>query len=339
MNIVHLIFLILTPYFFACNNVSEFSTADVDQVLKSNTTCIKTCNKKGPETTNIIFESQDGGVTWQDISAGLPESVQAEGFFASDTDVYMNIKGGLYHSRSGTKTPVWKKEIFLNQHNNAIAFGHNSVFSYSYDGHILQKINTGSMWIPAYTNFHQAQVRTIFESSNGNVFIGTDTGLFKSSDSGINWSHIMDEGWVMKIVESKGILIATGEKGIMRSTDDGENWNWVISEGGVGIAVENIDGGFAAISYNTVSKNRRIHLTYDGGKTWQAIEAGLPPSASIASIKQMGKYLLCGHPDGIFRSSDQGKTWSLVMPPSGKKVFNLYTTGTKIYAVPMNSGC
>jgi hypothetical protein len=26
----------------------------------------------------------------------------------------------------------------------------------------------------------------------------------------------------------------------------------------------------------------------------------------------MGKYLICGHPDGIFRSSDMGKTWNIV---------------------------
>ena len=52
----------------------------------------------------------------------------------------------------------------------------------------------------------------------------------------------------MKIVESNGVLMATSQKGIIRSTDDGENWALVISEGGVGIAVEQIKGGFAAIT-------------------------------------------------------------------------------------------
>jgi hypothetical protein len=32
------------------------------------------------------------------------------------------------------------------------------------------------------------------------------------------------------MLESKGVLIATGSKGIMRSTDNGKHWEWVIKE-------------------------------------------------------------------------------------------------------------
>jgi photosystem II stability/assembly factor-like uncharacterized protein len=110
----------------------------------------------------------------------------------------------------------------------------------------------------------------------------------------------------------------------------------------------------------------------DSGKTWTAIDEGLQPSLSISSIKQVGKYLLCGHPDGIFRSSDMGKTWKLVHPSvdnafteSGntsnvtssidntftlndktgnrlldkRRVFKLYVSGNVLYAVARNFGC
>ena len=95
----------------------------------------------------------------------------------------------------------------------------------------------------------------------------------------------------------------------------------------------------------------------DSGKTWTAIDEALPPSLSISSIKQVGNYLLCGHPDGIFRSSDMGKTWNIVhssvdnafkilyvnrnIDPSSvdKKVFKIYVSGSVLYAVARNSGC
>ena len=143
----------------------------------------------------------------------------------------------------------------------------------------------------------------------------------------------------MDLVESEGVLIGSGQKGIMRSTDNGEHWESVISEGGVGIAVERIDGGFAAISYNTSSKSRRIRISLDSGKTWSAIDKGLPPALFILSIKQMGKYLICGHPDGIFRSSDMGKTWSIVQSGADEKVFKIYTSGNTLYAVLGDFGC
>ena len=121
--------------------------------------------------------------------------------------------------------------------------------------------------------------------------------------------------------------------------DDGENWNLVISEGGVGIVVEVINGGFAAITFNTESKTRRVRTSYDGGKTWQPIDDGLPASLSIASIVQVGEYFFCGHPTGIFRSSDKGKTWKLLLPSIWNKVFNLSVSGNVIYAIPRAGGC
>ena len=143
----------------------------------------------------------------------------------------------------------------------------------------------------------------------------------------------------MKLVESNGILLATSQSGILRSIDDGENWDLVISDGGVGIAVERIKGGFAAITYNTMSKTRRVRTSYDGGKIWLPIDADLPASPSIASIIQVGEYLLCGHPTGIFRSSDKGKTWKLLLPSIENKVFNLSVSDNVIYAIPRDGGC
>ena len=143
----------------------------------------------------------------------------------------------------------------------------------------------------------------------------------------------------MKLVEFDGVLMAASMKGIIRSTNGGENWALVINEGGVGIAIENIQGGFAAITYNTTSETRRVRTSYDGGKTWQPIDAGLPATPLIASVIQVGENFFCGHPDGIFRSSDKGKTWKLLLPSIENKVFNLSVSGNVIYAIPRNGGC
>lgn len=143
----------------------------------------------------------------------------------------------------------------------------------------------------------------------------------------------------MKLVESDGVLIATSQSGIIRSTDDGKSWVNVISEGGVGIAIERIQGGFAAITCNTETETRRVRTSYDGGKTWQPVDADLPASLYIASIAEVGEYMFCGHPAGIYRSSNKGKTWQLLLPAIQDKVFNLSVSGNVIYAMPRNGGC
>jgi photosystem II stability/assembly factor-like uncharacterized protein len=320
------------------------------------TPTVKPRATKSAETTatNILYQSTDGGQTWQDISNGLPINEQPEDFFAGESDLYLKVKNVLYRSKSNLKTPVWKKEN-VDPRNSSIAFNRSGVMAYNYEGEIYQKISAET-WLPRYTNFKRPSMRAIFETSDGTIFLGYDHGLYKSVDSGKNWKLVQDEGWVMNIVESEGVLIGSGQKGIMRSTDNGEHWESVIREGGVGIAIERIDGGFAAISCNTTTVSRRIHISLDEGKTWKAISDDLRPTLFITSIKQVGKYLLCGHPDGIFRSSDMGKTWSSVHPGVDKNtfmfgrtlndsfseprsVFTIYASGNVLYAVAGSAGC
>lgn len=332
MKIYTLAYLLLFQFPFASNEALEFpaSSPITSSQEKLNG------NKSG--VTNIVFKSADGGQTWQDISEGLPENLQGGGFFANESGLYLRAGKGIYHSKPNSTVPFWKKEIFPDEY-SSIAPGKSGIFAYHFNGQILQKINGTSVWSAVYTNFKGKEVRTVIETAGGILFIGSDNGLFKSTNSGKTWKQVHTGGWVMKLVESNGVLLATSQEGIIRSTDDGENWDRVISEGGVGIAVERIKGGFAAITYNTESKTRRVRTSYDGGKTWQPIDAGLPASLSIASIIQVGENFFCGHPTGIFRSSDQGKTWKLLLPSIENKVFNLSVSGNVIYAIPRNGGC
>ena len=292
--------------------------------------------KAGP--VNIVFKSANGGQTWQDISQGLPENWQGGYFYANESGLYVTAGNWICHSKPNSSAPFWEKKMFPLEHNNTAP-----------------------------------RKNEIFKTASGTSLIGSYQGLFKSTNNGKSWKQVHDGGWVGKVVELNGVLVATSQGGILRSTNDGDTWDWVISEGGVGIAIECIKGGFAAITYNTTSKTRRVRTSYDGGKTWQPIDAGLqtqdvvnsmwrpintsfsvqgstdsvqhavntdlPEQAFISSIIQVGEDFFCGHPKGIFKSSDKGKTWKLILPSIEGKVFYLYGSGNVIYAIPSSGGC
>jgi photosystem II stability/assembly factor-like uncharacterized protein len=287
MRLLHLTFLYCMVNVFSAGPALEHSPSVSTCVLNAIKAPTITTRVAPPGATNIIYQSNDGGQTWQDISFGLPENELPQGFFAEASEVYVRGKDAIYRSKSNLKKTVWEKQNALDPRSTSIVF---------------------------------------------------------------NRSHEMP-------LAAEGVLLATGQQGIKRSTDAGGTWEWVISEGGVGIALEKIKGGFAAIAFNTKTQSRRIHISLDNGKTWKVISDGLPPSMSITSIKQAGQYLLCGHPDGIFRSSDMGKTWSLVHPGVDKnndkrlkvfnndsagdptRVFTIHVSGTTVYAVAGNAGC
>ena len=307
MNIYNLAFLLLFQFSF----LQSCHLPDSQQEQK----------RDKATAANLIFKSTDGELTWQDISKGLPENLEEGGFFANESGPYLRAGNEIYHSKPNSTAPFWKKDIFIfSGKQGSITPAEAGIVAYNFDGQFLRQIKGTSAWLPVHTNFQGKEVRTVFETAGDTVFTG---------------------GLEMKIVESNGVLLATGSQGILRSTDDGETWKWVVKEG-VGIALERIKGGLAAITYNVQSRTRRVRTSYDGGNSWQPIDTrlqaqvvidsiwrpgndGLPVQAFITSIVQVGKYFFCGHPAGIFRSSDKGKTWKLVLP--------------LIYGIPTNRGC
>ncbi len=340
---------LLFQFFFSCDQALNLPQPS----QSSHRTDSQRTQKRDTSAANIVYKSTDGGHTWHNISKGLPKPVKEDysigrHIFSDDNGLWLTADNGIYHSNSNATTPVWKKEIFSGEY-SSFSSGNSRIFAYNSRGGILQKANETGKWSPVFTNFKEKQIHSVFETAGGTIFIDTDRGLFKSTDSGIKWKAL-PTGGLGKMVESNGVLIASSSEGILRSTDDGENWKWVIKEGGVGIDVECIEGGFAAITYSSASKTRRVRTSYDGGNTWQPIDAGLPGSLSISSIIQagslsissiiqVGENLFCGHPDGIYQSSNKGKTWKRILCPMDGKVFNLSVTGNVIYAILRDGGC
>ena len=312
-------------------------------------------------TSKIVFKSTDGGQTWQDISKGLPEnlrkdSIRGNSFFANDKGLFLRVGNGLYRSTPNVTAPFWTKEIFPGGHNN-IASGKSGIVAYKYWSINLKKTNGTSVWSPLFDFSHEPRLRSAFETAGGTIFIGTNEGIFKTDNNGKTWKLVYAGSFVGHLAEANGVLLAIGMKRIIRSTDNGENWSRVISEDSVAFDVKQIKGGFAAITSNSESNTvntSRLSTSYDGGKTWQPNNAGNKfvinsigrtwndrPSVKAfqTSIIQVGENFFCTHPDGIFRSSDKGKTWKLLLPSVQNKVFNLFGSGNVIYAIPSKGGC
>jgi photosystem II stability/assembly factor-like uncharacterized protein len=307
----------------------------------------------------IVFKSTDGGQTWQDISKGLPENLRKDGIrgdsiFANDKGLFLRVGNELYHSTPNASAPYWTKEISSAAHTR-VAPGTSGIFANNYWGVMVKKANGTNVWVPIFDDSSEPRIRNVSETAGGTIFISTDRGIFKTADSGKTWKQVYAGGWAGHLDESNGVLVATSKRSIIRSTDNGESWAPAISEEEFTFDLKPIKGGFVAITATSESGNRRLSTSYDGGKTWQSIHSGLDKGVSDSiwrtwndrpflqafqtSITQIGENFLCIHPHGIFKSTDKGKTWKLLLPAVDGKVFNLFGSGNVIYAIPSKGGC
>ncbi len=310
----------------------------------------------------IVFKSTDGGQTWQDITKGLPQNLRADSIrgntvFANEQGLYLKFGNGLFHNTPNATAPFWTKEIPGEHSSVAPAKPGEPYWSVN-----LKSTNGKSVWSPIFDTF-QERLRSVFETAGGTIFIALDRGIIRSADMGKTWKHVYAGGLVGNLAESDGVLLATSMRKIIRSTDNGDNWAPVISEDSAAWDVKPIKGGFAAITSNSESNTpntSRLSTSYDGGKTWQSIHSALQDKAvidsigrtwndrindrlraqtSMASITKIGKNFFGTHPGGIFRSSDNGKTWQLLLPAVDGKVFRLFVSDNAIYAIPSKGGC
>ncbi len=354
MNTIKFAFLLLLPFAFSSNRALESAQSlDFPGWVQSQET--------GSEgAANIAFKSVDGGETCQDISKGLPENLLEEdaggnGFFANDNGLFFRFGNGLYHSAPNATAPFWTKEISTAE-NSSSATGASAIPANNYWGINLKTRNGTSIWSPIFENFHEQRIRTTFETAGGTIFAGTDRGIFKTDNTGKTWNLVYAGGLVGHLAELDGVLVCTSMRKIIRSTDNGETWAPAISEDNVCWDIKPVKGGFVAITAVSESGTRRLSTSVDGGKTWQSIHSALRDKVVIdsiwrtwddrprlqafqTSITQVGENFFCMHPDGIFRSSDKGKKWKLLLASIADKGFGLFVSGNVMYAVRSKGGC
>ncbi len=184
---------------------------------------------------------------------------------------------------------------------------------------------------------------------SGDSFFGM--GVLKSTDSGDTWSTLATQTFLglafNRIIvdpNNKNVLYAsvargiaggrsrnplTGDPGIYKSTDAGVTWNPSLRDGDPvffdGLDVE-MDPTNSSKLFGSI-RNLGVYLTTDAGKSWSPVGGGLPTTdilrvdIGIAPSDPNFVYVSAGSAssgdlNGIYKSTDAGKSWQQVnFPP------------------------
>lgn len=170
---------------------------------------------------------------------------------------------------------------------------------------------------------------------SGKVFIGTDNGVFSSSDDGMLWSasNTGIERTPIIALASNGVNLYAGStsSGVFLSADNGTTWN--ISNSG--ITTMSITSLFSADSIVYAGTPNGVFFSSNNGTNWSLRNTGIPVTYEIYCFAQMGDTVFGGsYGMGLFQTNNDGMSWTTVSNgfPANVFVYALITDGNNIYA-------
>jgi photosystem II stability/assembly factor-like uncharacterized protein len=252
-----------------------------------------------------IVQSEDGGLTWSSIDAGLNGNVVTR-IFSSPGGWYAALSsGGL--ARFDPQTSKWlsPKNIDVIQFVvNDMAFAEN-------------------FW---------------FAASPAGLFVTRDYGVtwkalpFSSGKLAVDSVRVSPNGEKLRIVSSNAMVF---------SDDAGKSWTWhdlPLDSGGAVRLESDANGTLLAAARNA------LYVSRDDSVTWQKLQNGLPAAELNDVLIHNDQWLVSMHGRGLFLSQDQGVSWSPVIEPGGTGAYaqlSILASGVAdglIYAGSSNDG-
>ncbi len=238
-------------------------------------------------TSNGVYLSTDRGLNWIQKSKGLP--------IASVFSLFKSSKGILY----------------------AGLFPAKGVF---------KSTDNGENWFPASENIPNANVYEFAEHPDGTLYIGTNEGIYKSTNQGNSWHKINTgfKGSAVLTIQTNGVIYAgTSDDGIYISSDGGTTWfRSQIDEEKKGISVYSI-----AIAPNDViyaGTSEGIYKSLNNGISWEPSNKMLNAFNVRALFSKRNAEILTSIENyGIFKTTDNGVTWRKVN--TGLATRSIYT--------------
>ena len=305
---------------------------------------------------NIIYQSPDGGQSWDDISNGLPADVQVNAVNTRQGAIYLGSRNGVLYYSNDQQPISWQSEeiydifrqaagLFPKQPVTGIFPGQTYMYAAVYESGIFRKAPGSHFWEPASEGLNEININDIMEMPDGSLIVCTHNGVFRSEKTG-EWTPVFSKGWTSNLTQNGSTLIAFCEKGLLRSGDNGQHWEVVLPSKEIVYRVREMEGKWVAIRQNDPQNAAitppMVQVSDDDGLTWAPLSELLLPAPEVYDLQSANGYWFCTHAAGISRSSDGGNTWELVLAhPTGDpmKRFQIVVTDHSLLAVLKWDGC
>ncbi len=281
-------------------------------------------------TMSGICRSSDDGKTWKTENAGLP-GMPANGYYGDllidkQYRIYYGTRIGFFLSTDEGTT--WQRA------NTGLTDTVVTCMTMDSSGKILAVADSGAVFSYSLNRWtrlgmvpsHYFDFTGVLVNRQGQLFVSSDSGLFRSEDSGHSWTRLDIPPPVIwdfcLAIDSNGSIYAGSYYGggLWISTTDGATWKLFADSGGqVTTIVITSNGklfyGGTQVRFN-YSNNQLFETSFDGivkratdnGASWVQIHVDLTEDECLFAGNN-GIILAGTSNTGIFISRNSGDTW------------------------------
>lgn len=181
-----------------------------------------------------VYISDDQGVNWQMVGAGLPDDASISSFVLKDNKIIAGTDAdGIYISDDKAKN-WYRVGLGLPRHVRitALIAYKQLLFAGTYLNGIYFSSDDGDTWRAANAGLKNLTIRS-FSTVGPHLFAGTNDGIYSTLNNGESWSPLKKGVQVNSFsVSGKNILAATNV-GVFVSGDYGKNWEWTFKDAAI----------------------------------------------------------------------------------------------------------
>lgn len=241
-------------------------------------------------TESGIYRTANGGATWtQQFNSSFYSSADLSRSPASPGTIYViQCCSSIYQSTDDGVTWNYMGYTNFNGYPNGILadpLTADTVYAYGYSSpYVWVSTNGGATWSGAGTGLPNSQVESMVATSDGSLYVATNTGgIYKSSNQAGSWTAV-NSGlpslyiYYPQALSASGTTVYLTDGNLYETTNGGSSWSQLTGF---------TSGNAASVVVSPQSASTLYVWTYagtieestNGGTTWStAADTGLPPT-------------------------------------------------------------